>query len=95
MQHQFFVVTQIARHHLINQARKAGKPVHVWTVNDPLAMSQMISLGVSGLITDEPALARDVVEQRAELTAVQRLVLALAGRIGIDASDKVYRDDAP
>ena len=52
---------------LIREAQEAGKSVHVWTVNDPLSMSGMISKGVDGLITDEPATARRVLEIRAGL----------------------------
>jgi glycerophosphoryl diester phosphodiesterase len=80
---------------LVRAARAAGKSVYAWTVNDPLAMSHMASLGVSGLITDEPALAREVLRQRAELGAVERLVLALGSRLGLVTSDRVYRDDSP
>jgi glycerophosphoryl diester phosphodiesterase len=80
---------------LVRDARKAGKEVYVWTVNDPLSMSQMASLGVSGLITDEPALAREVLEQRAALSTAERLVLALGSRLGLRASDKEYRDASP
>jgi glycerophosphoryl diester phosphodiesterase len=80
---------------LVRDARAAGKEVYVWTVNDPLSMSRMASLGVSGLITDEPALARQVLEQRAELGAAERLVLALGSKLGLNASDKVYRDASP
>jgi glycerophosphoryl diester phosphodiesterase len=80
---------------LVRDARAAGKEVYVWTVNDPLSMSRMASLGVSGLITDEPALARQVLEQRAGLGAAERLVLAMGSRLGLRASDKVYRDASP
>jgi glycerophosphoryl diester phosphodiesterase len=80
---------------LVRAARAAGKEVYVWTVNDPLAMSHMASLGASGLITDEPALARAVLRQRAELGAAERLVLALGSRFGLATSDPVYRDVSP
>lgn len=85
----------MASPNLVRHARDAGKPLYVWTVNDPLSMSQMLSLGVSGLITDEPALAREVLRQRAELSSVERLVLALGNRLGMTVSDKVYRDGSP
>lgn len=77
---------------LVRAARAAGKEVYAWTVNDPLAMSHMASLGVAGLITDEPALAREILQQRAALGAVERLVLALGDRLGLSTSDTVYRD---
>ena len=44
----------------IRRSREAGKQVYVWTVNDPVSMSRMISLGVDGIITDEPEMARQV-----------------------------------
>ena len=58
--------------------RKRGKAVHVWTVNDPITMSTMIGRGAESLITDKPALAREVLRQRAELGSLERLLLELA-----------------
>jgi glycerophosphoryl diester phosphodiesterase len=63
-------------------AVEAGKQVYAWTVNDPLAMSRLISMGVEGLITDEPMLARKVLEQRAELGTLERLMLWFGEEIG-------------
>ncbi len=85
----------LVSHRLVQSTQQAGKRVHVWTVNDPLAMSEMLSLGVNGLITDEPALARDVIAQRAELGTLERVVLALGSQLGLVATDKVYRDASP
>jgi glycerophosphoryl diester phosphodiesterase len=59
------------------------KQVFVWTVNDPVSMSTLIGQGVDCLITDEPALARIVLQQRAELSTPERLMLELAGLFGI------------
>jgi glycerophosphoryl diester phosphodiesterase len=81
--------------HLVRDARAEGKEVYVWTVNDPLSMSHMASLGVSGLITDEPALAREVLEQRTTLSAAERLVLALGSKLGLRVFDRVDRDASP
>ena len=47
-------------------------------------MSKMISRGVDGLLTDKPDLARTVLRQRAELSGPARLMLELAGVLGID-----------
>lgn len=80
---------------LIEQSGKAGKDLYVWTVNDPLEMSRMLSLGVNGLITDEPALAREVIAQRAELSSAERLVLALASQMGFETRHRDYRDASP
>ncbi|MGR3637076.1 MAG: glycerophosphodiester phosphodiesterase family protein [Shimia sp.] len=71
-------------HRLVRESQAVGKKVYVWTVNDPLAMSAMISMGVDGLITDEPELARLVLSERRDLSGPERLVLGLAGYIGLD-----------
>jgi glycerophosphoryl diester phosphodiesterase len=68
---------------LIQRAHSHGKEIYVWTVNDPLLMSNLIGRGVDGLITDDPRLARSVLEQRAEMTVLERLLLELAGMLGM------------
>jgi glycerophosphoryl diester phosphodiesterase len=45
---------------LMGQARKAGLPAVVWTVNDPDEASRMIGLGVAGIVTDYPGRMRAV-----------------------------------
>lgn len=48
--------------------RSAGKPTHVWTVNDPGEAVEMWGLGVSGIITDEvPA----IIAARARVAVTQ------------------------
>jgi glycerophosphoryl diester phosphodiesterase len=87
--------SEIASPGLINAARSAGKNVYVWTVNDPLEMSRMISKGVDGIITDEPAIARDVLNVRGELTTAGRMVLWFAAELGVRLNAKTYRDQQP
>ncbi len=67
---------------LLQSAHKNEKDVYVWTVNDAATMSAMISRGVDGLLTDKPALARAVLEQRAQMSGPERLLLELAGILG-------------
>jgi glycerophosphoryl diester phosphodiesterase len=67
----------------VREAHKHGKQVYVWTVNDGPTMSTMIGRGVDGLITDKPALARSVIEQRAQMSAPQRLLLELGPILGV------------
>jgi len=62
-----------------------AKDVYVWTINDAVSMSTMIGRGVDGLITDKPALARSVLEQRARLSPPERLLLEMAEVFGVAA----------
>ncbi|AML52551.1 glycerophosphodiester phosphodiesterase family protein [Falsihalocynthiibacter arcticus] len=68
---------QISRQ-LIRRAHAQGKDVYAWTVDDPVQMSSLITMGVDGLITNDPALARRVLEYNNDLTAAERLVLWVA-----------------
>ncbi len=79
----------------IRRAHAAGKKVFVWTVNDSVSMSQMISIGVDGLITDEPELARTVLIQRQDLSSVERLLIHTAILVGRPVPEHIYRDDSP
>jgi glycerophosphoryl diester phosphodiesterase len=45
---------------LVTSAHRAGKEVHVWTVNSAREMERMKSLNVDVIITDKPSLAREV-----------------------------------
>ena len=44
-------------------AHALGVEVHVWTVNDADEMSELLALGVDGIITDFPGRLRDVIGQ--------------------------------
>ncbi len=45
-------------------AHRAGMQVHVWTVNEPDVMGELLDWGVDGLITDRPDLLKAVLESR-------------------------------
>ena len=64
-------------------AHAARKPVYVWTVNDPQLMVRMIALGADGLITDRPALAREVLTRYGDMTETERLLLFVMGQLGV------------
>lgn len=44
---------------LIAAAHREGVEVHVWTINDPVQMRELVDLGVDGIITDVADLALD------------------------------------
>ena len=68
---------------MINTAHKHGMDIYVWTINDPVQMSVMMSRGVDGIITDNPALARKVLQLRENISPIGRLLVWIAGEIGV------------
>lgn len=67
----------------------------MWTVNDAVSLSHMMSLGVDGVITDEPALAREVIAERADLNPAERLLMHMAILFGQPEPREHYRDESP
>jgi glycerophosphoryl diester phosphodiesterase len=43
--------------------RRRGFAINVWTVNDPAEVARLAELGVDGIITDDPASARAVLDR--------------------------------
>ena len=76
-------------------AQLAGKQVFVWTVNDQISISRMMSLGIDGVITDEPELARNVLAERSNMSMVERLLMHTAVLVGRPVPGKIYRDQSP
>lgn len=92
----FLAVNQnMASPAFIRRAHKADKRVFVWTVNDALSLSHWMSMGVDGVITDEPALARNILRQREELSPAERLLLSATLFFGKPEAMKKYRDNSP
>jgi glycerophosphoryl diester phosphodiesterase len=89
------VNTGMANARLIRHAGSAGKKLFVWTVNDPVTMSRMMSAGVDGVITDEPEMARKVIEERSRMGRVERLLVHTALLFGRPLPERVYRDNSP
>ncbi len=78
----FAINARFASRAFIRQAHKRDRQVMVWTVNDPISMSAMMSKGVNGIITDKPGLASSIRKERAELDIHERMLIQLASFIG-------------
>jgi glycerophosphoryl diester phosphodiesterase len=50
----------------ITAAHDRGLQVHVWTVDTPEECTRMLELGVDGVMTDRPAMLKELLEQRGQ-----------------------------
>ncbi|MEO6628816.1 MAG: glycerophosphodiester phosphodiesterase [Aquihabitans sp.] len=48
----------------VSRAHAAGLQVHVWTIDDPDEMHELLDMGADGIMTDRPAVLRSVLESR-------------------------------
>jgi glycerophosphoryl diester phosphodiesterase len=85
------VEARMATRRFVRNAHNAGQDVYVWTVDDPAWMLSAMSNGVDGLITNKPAVAREVIRKRDEFSQAQRVLVALLVRLG--ASTKVLQKE--
>jgi len=49
---------------LLAESHRRGWPVHVWTIDDPQTMHDLLDLGVDGIMTDRPSVLRAVLHSR-------------------------------
>ncbi len=59
-----FVNWEIVTPKHIELAHRAGRRVHVWTIDDEIAMHRLIDWGVDGIMTDRPDLLKAVLRMR-------------------------------
>jgi glycerophosphoryl diester phosphodiesterase len=50
----------------VKEAHRRGIQIHVWTIDDRDEMIRLLDLGVDGIMTDRPAVLREVLESRGQ-----------------------------
>jgi len=50
----------------VDTAHRLGLSVQVWTIDEPAEMERLLDLGVDGIMTDRPAVLREVLERRGQ-----------------------------
>lgn len=57
---------RIVNRRFVEAAHDHGVAVHVWTIDDPAEMHNLLDLDVDGIMTDRPAILRDVLIERGQ-----------------------------
>jgi glycerophosphoryl diester phosphodiesterase len=69
----------LATEEFVARARKHGKEVHAWTVNDPRRLRRLVDHGVANVITDDPAALIEERKRLEQMSVAERLVLKYRG----------------
>lgn len=59
-----FLKLPIATQRLVDAAHEAGMHVHVWTIDDVHQVETLLDMGVDGIMTDRPAMLKEVYKAR-------------------------------
>jgi glycerophosphoryl diester phosphodiesterase len=46
----------------VDKVRKHGQQINTWTVDDPQEIKRLTTLGVDGIITNDPQRSREIME---------------------------------
>jgi glycerophosphoryl diester phosphodiesterase len=89
------VNTEVLSDRLIRTARRRGKELYAWTVDDPRAMVRLIERGVEGLVTNAPEEAIRIRRERAALSDVERRILAARYLLGLESDTEAETPPDP
>ncbi len=64
------------------EAHRRGHEIHVWTINDRDEMSRFIDMGVDNIITDDPALLTELLDERAALSDAELFLVKIRNWLG-------------
>jgi glycerophosphoryl diester phosphodiesterase len=85
------VNTEVLSDRLIRAARRRGKALYAWTVDDPRTMVRLIERGVGGIVTNAPEVLLRIRHEREELSDVERRLLAARYVLGLESGDETER----
>ncbi len=54
----------VVTHRSIARAHRLGLQIHVWTIDDPLQINQLLDMGVDGVMSDDTRALKDVFAER-------------------------------
>ena len=57
---------KVIDHRFVRAMKTRGLQIHVWTVNEPQEMHRLLDLGIDGLMTDRPAVLKEVLQTRGQ-----------------------------
>ena len=74
----FFVIEDFSYSpRLVNQAHSENKEVYTWTINGEEDLTKYLQTNVDGIITDDPALADQIKEEKKDETYFDRSIRIL------------------
>ena len=73
---------------MVDLVHANGMELHVWTVNNPTRMQQLIDLGVDGITTDYPELLRDLLPPPSMMAASGRESFAMSPGAALTATQQ-------
>jgi glycerophosphoryl diester phosphodiesterase len=56
----------VVDHRFVETAHRRNVPVHIWTVDEPGEMDRLLDLGVDGIMSDRPAVLKEVLTRRGQ-----------------------------